>query len=106
MARTSLRTLNDTWFNGNNNIEYFDFSTNELTEITVTNIGTLKRIKTANFSDNDIRVIQKNAFEGAIRLEVLDFHNNRIRHIVPLGELPRLRYLDLGKNSISEVSYI
>lgn len=54
--------------------------------------------------DNNIENIEQNTFQDLNQVTYINLRFNRIRTLAPLGHMSRLNSLDLGENSITEVS--
>jgi len=47
-----------------------------------------------------------NGFEEAINMKELDLSNNALEDIWQVGDMRELRFLDLSRNQISDISYL
>lgn len=104
LENASIRAIDDSWFNSNNNILEWNLSHNEVATLRRTQFRHLKQLRLLNLMDNNIETIEQNSFQDLNQLTHLNLRFNRIRTLVPFGRLNRLNVLDLGENSISEVN--
>lgn len=105
LANASIQSIDDTWFNSNNNILELNLRHNELTALRRANFRNLKKLRLLHLSDNNIEDIEQNTFHDLNQLTHLNLRFNKIRTLSYLGNLNRLQNLDLGENSINEVNY-
>lgn len=104
LANASIRSIEDTWFSSNNNILDWDLSHNEIVALRRAQFRHFKQLRLLNLMDNNIESIEQNSFQDLNQLTHLNLRYNRIRTLTPLGHMNRLQTLDLGENSINEVT--
>lgn len=103
LGNASIRSIDDSWFNSNNNLLEWDMSHNEVVTLRRAQFRYLKQLRLLNLMDNNIETIEQNSFQDLNQLTHLNLRFNRIRILSPLGQMNRLHTLDLGENSINEV---
>lgn len=104
LGNASIRSIEDNWFNSNNNLLEWDLSHNEVVTLRRAQFRQLKQLRLLNLMDNNIETIEQNSFQDLNQLTHLNLRFNRIRTLVPFGHMNRLTTLDLGENSINEVN--
>jgi hypothetical protein len=83
-----------------------DLSYNELTDIKSSYIDCkLNYLKSLRLNNNNISLIDKNAFDNMVNLERLNLEDNQIDQILPVlfFNLKNLKYIHLSKNLIKSI---
>lgn len=106
LANASIQSIDEHWFNTENKLLDLDLSHNELTGLQRAQFRNLKQLRLLNLMDNNIETIEANTFQDLTQLTHLNLRFNRIQMLAALGHLNRLQQLDMGENSITEVSRI
>ena len=87
-------------------LEQLDLSNNFLSQIPVTALKVLERVRELRLSANLIQTLEGSALKGLKYLELLDLSRNRINDI-PSGffsQLTRLTHLNLAVNQLRTVN--
>lgn len=105
LANASIQSIDDTWFNSNNNILELNLHHNELSALRRVQFRNLRKLRLLQLMDNNIESIEQNTFHDLNQLTHLNLRFNKLRTLNYFGNLNRLQSLNLGENSIFEVRY-
>ncbi|CAF0838458.1 unnamed protein product [Brachionus calyciflorus] len=128
-----LTDVNSSIFKGLENLEHLNLSQNTIEEIEENTFIDLKNLSSLTLTDNRIKilrnnalnglvnlkflelnfsnnelVIEPNAFESCIQLEVLDLGNNQIKNIDPqtFSNCKNLKFLNLRNNWLENLNFL
>lgn len=105
LRNRNLKDFGPFWFFPSHIITDIDVSLNRISEIRYESLWDMSRLKTANFSNNKIGLIEINSFEHAPRLENLYLNGNSIKLTNFLQKGGRqLKFLDLSENQIVDIT--
>lgn len=105
-TNASLNRIDERWFSGTSNLDYLDFSHNDVESLRRDNFRNIRKLIQLYLVDNAIGTMERNVFVDLQRLEVLSICNNRLTTLTEIGSLPRLRIINYSENSIGEVRTI
>lgn len=91
--------------NTSNNLEIFNASKNNLTELTLMMFKMMPNLIEIDFSSNFITTINARHFQGATRLKTINLSDNGLKFMEdnPFAMLPNLENLNLKMNEIQKI---
>lgn len=105
LISAGLKELKGTWFKYPNNINDLNMNSNSLGSLKQADLQILRNLTSADFSNNQIEILEEMVFADLPKLRYLDLRHNEIKQFGSIFPLyGNMQSLQLSYNSIENVS--